>query len=69
MPRGGKRRGAGRKPAKVEMRSVNLSLRKSTVDRLKAESKKRNPDNKRYPIGYIIDELVERYLSENKTSK
>jgi hypothetical protein len=64
MSRGGKRPGAGRKPAKVEMKSINLSLRKITVDRLKAESKKRNPDNKRAPIGYIIDELVERYLSK-----
>jgi hypothetical protein len=46
------------------MRSTNLYLRKETVAKLKAESKRRDPDSKRQRIGYIIDELVEQHLPD-----
>jgi predicted DNA-binding protein len=46
------------------MCSVTIRLRKETVERLRAESKKRNPKSKRAAIGFLIDELVDRYLAD-----
>jgi hypothetical protein len=44
------------------MTKLTLSLKTSTVERLKAESRRRDPDNSRSPIGPVIDSLVEEYL-------
>ncbi len=45
------------------MTKLTLRLKTSTVERLKAESRRREPDNSRSPIGPVIDSLVEEYLT------
>lgn len=37
-----------------------------TVERLKEESRRRDPNNSREPIGPVIDALVEEYLDPTK---
>jgi hypothetical protein len=44
------------------MTKVTLTLKTSTVQRLKEESRRRDPDNSRSPIGPVIDSLVEQQL-------
>ena len=44
------------------MTKLTLRLKTSTVERLKAESRRRDPDNSREPIGPVIDALVEEQL-------
>ena len=48
------------------MTKLTLRLKTSTVERLKAESRRRDPDNSREPIGPVIDSLVEEHLSAMK---
>jgi hypothetical protein len=45
------------------MTKVTLTLKTSTVQRLKEESRRRDPDNSRKPVGPVIDALVEEYLT------
>ncbi len=44
------------------MTKLTLKLKTSTVERLKVESRRRDPDNSRQPIGPVIDSLVEEHL-------
>jgi hypothetical protein len=44
------------------MTKLTLRLKTSTVERLKAESHRRDPDNSRSPIGPVIDGIVEEHL-------
>ena len=62
MPRGGSRPGSGRPRREGAMTKLTLRLKTSTVERLKAESRRRDPDNSRSPIGPVIDSLVEEHL-------
>lgn len=62
MPRGGSRPGSGRPRREGAMTKLTLRLKTSTVERLKAESRRRDPDNSRLPIGPVIDALVEEHL-------
>ena len=45
------------------MTKLTLRLKASTVERLKAESRRRDPDNSRSPIGPVIDSLVEEHIT------
>jgi hypothetical protein len=45
------------------MTKLTLRLKTSTVERLKAESRRHDPDNTREPIGPVIDSLVEEHLT------
>ncbi len=46
--------------------TITLKLMTETVERLKEESRRRDPNNSREPIGPVIDALVEEYLDPTK---
>jgi hypothetical protein len=50
------------------MTRVTLTLKTSTVERLKEESRRRDPGNSRQPIGPVIDSLVEENLGAMEKS-
>jgi hypothetical protein len=58
-PRGGSRKGAGRKPTDTEQ--INARVKKETARKLRAEAERRRPpDRKRADIGKVIDDLADQ---------
>lgn len=58
VPRGGQRKGSGRKP--TDTVQVTTRLKAETLRKLKAEAERRlEPGQKRAEIGKVIDDLAE----------